>query len=165
MAENVLVIDSGSVIASGNAINLMAIEHTLSMNGFWNVPQVPSKDTGSSHNLRLAQGKYTGYANPTHSITGIYDATNNTAYDNFNSLANEGFYFATGSMLSGMILAGTPLALIDANMIGYSNYGSGSMVYVVPVSYKAVRTPESDKGAGSTGYLIEYSMDFAEVQV
>jgi|GEM_PF-2954737 len=159
-----LLVDAGSLICSGAAIDLNATEHTMSMNAFWSVPDVPAKSTGSSYNIRLAQGRYTGFSNPTHQITGLYDDTGR-AYNNFTSLAENGAYFVTGSMLSGMIMSGGVFALIDEKIITASEFGNGSMVYVVPTAYNVIRTPRSDKGSSGVGYMVEYSISFKEVQV
>jgi hypothetical protein len=163
-AGDVLLIDAGSVICSGAPMFLNAREHSQSVNAYWAIPQAPAKSTGSSYNIRLAQGKYTGFDNPHHMITGVYDDSG-TSYDNFTSLTNKGYYYITGSMLKGIMLAGTMFALIDKEVIHGSIFGGGSMVYVAPISAKSIRTPLPSRGSGSEGYAVNYSIELQEIQV
>lgn len=156
----VLLVDAGSLVCSGAAMDLNATEHTFGINAYWNIRDVPGKPK-TNYNTRLAQGKYTGFANPIHRVMGIYDDTGR-AYTQ--DLASNGYYFVTGSMLAGMMMAGSMFALIS-NKITYSEFGSGSMVYVAPKSYNIIRTATSDKGAGGVGYIIDYSLELQEVKV
>ena len=47
-----LLVDAGSLVCSGAAISFNAIEHTMGLNTFWNVPDVGGKSTGSSYGWR-----------------------------------------------------------------------------------------------------------------
>ena len=164
MTSGPLLVDAGSVVVSGAAIDLNAQEHSMNFNTFWNVPDTPGKATGSNFNTRLSQGRYAGYTGPVHQITGYYDDTGR-GYNNFTSLANNGAYFLTGSMLVGIALSGSQFALIDSEVIKARDYGSGSMTYVVPIDYSVSRAVTSSAGAGSVGYIVNYNLKLKEVQV
>ena len=164
MTSGPLLVDAGSVVCSGAAMDFNATNHTMSFNAYWNVPPVPSKSTGSSYNIRLAGAQFTGVENPEHTITGVYDDTGRS-YDNFTSLTTDGAYRMTGSMLKGVLMAGSVFALIDSEVIKAATFGSGSMVYVVPQSYNVIRTPSSASSKTNRGYVIDYSIKLKEVQV
>jgi len=158
-----ILVDAGSLICSGAAIDLQATEHTATMNAFWNVPSVPGRSTGSSYNWRLAEGQYSGIANPGHQITGVYDTLLN-AGTNKTNLTDNGAYFVTGSMLAGIMMSGSVFALIDDRVNTISEYGSGSMVYVAPISFKILR-PNTSRKSSTRGYILDYSLDMIEVKV
>lgn len=164
MTSGPLLIDAGSLVVSGAAIDLNAREHSMTLNTFWKAPQVPFNPTGSSYNLRLPQAQYTGIEPPTHQISGFYDDTGR-GYNNSTSLADNGAYFITGSMLKGIALSGSVFALVDSEVIQASNFGSGSMVYVVPTSYNLSRANINSAGDGTVGYQVDYSITFTEIQV
>ena len=160
----VLLIDCGSLVCSGAPKFLNATEHTFTLNSFWQIPQVPGKAGSATYNQRLPQARTTGFESPTHNINGLYDDTGRS-YNNSTSLATYGYYYITGSMLRGIMLAGSTFALIDDMMVQGTGMGGGSMVYVVPTSFKSVRTPTTAISTGSTGVVIDYNLSFNEVQV
>lgn len=159
----VLLVDAGSLVVSGAAMDLQATEHTATWDAYWSVPDVPGRSTGSSYNQRLAGGQYTGITNPGHQITGVYDTLLN-AGTNATNLTSNGAYSITGSMLSGIMMTGSVFALIDARVNTISEFGSGSMVFVVPTSYKILR-PNTSRKASTRGYFIDYSLSMKEIKV
>lgn len=161
MTSGPILVDAGSLVASGAAMDFNATEHTMSLNTFWTVPDIPAKPVGSSYNDRLAEGKYVGFTNPTHQITGFYD---DTGLSYTHDLSGKGYYFMTGSMLKGISISGSVFALIDSEVIKASNFGEGSMVYVVPIGYNVIRNPNSG-GKDNRGYMVNYSMNFKEIKV
>jgi len=159
-----ILVDAGSLVCSGAAMDLNATQHTMTSNAYWTAPQVPSKGTTNIYNSRLAQSQFVGIEGPEHKISGMYDDTGRS-YNNYTSLTTQGSYRITGSMLGGVLMAGSMFALIDEEVIKTTNYGNGSMAYVVPVSYNVIRTPDSAYTNTKRGYLISYSIDFKQVQV
>ena len=159
-----ILVDAGSLVCSGATIDLNATEHMMTANAYWTVPQVPAKGTTNIYNLRLGQAQFVGIEGPSHKITGIYDDTGRS-YNNYTSLVSNGAYYITGSMLGGIVMAGSMFALIDEEVIKCSNYGSGSMAYVVPVGYNVSRAPSSAYKSTKKGYIVKYSIDLKQVQV
>jgi len=152
----------GSLVASGDLINMNATDFTQTHANFAIAPQVPGKSTGSSWNFRLAKGKYVGFENPIYIVNGMIDDSGMSHNNPDTGTTN---YHMTGSMLRGLALTGSVVALIDNKIISASPYGEGSLAYCMVKGYNISRNNQTATTNTDVGYLLNYTMDFVEVQI
>ena len=156
------LVDAGSIIASGDRIDLNATELTYQHNNLFQVPQVPGKSTGSSWNFRLPVARYSGFESIQYTVNGFFDDTG-TSYKNPPTGTTN--YFITGSMLHGLATSGSVYALIDPRIINARPTGSGSLAYVIISGYKMARNTQSAISSSDIGYVMDYSLELREIQV
>jgi len=144
----------GSNPLAGSVIWMDATEVTYALNASVDTAQTPGKYAGSSWNSRLPKTKYLGVEIPTITMAGVIDAKNLSYATNPDS---SGRLHQTGSMLRGIIAAGS-ICLFDDWAI------PNSPIYV---NAKGIRITHSatSQAEGSVGYVLDYSMDFEEVQI
>lgn len=154
------IIDPGSFVASGAQIDMNATEINYTVATLNQIPQVPGKSTGSSYNFRLPKGKSTGFEAPVTVVQGVID----TGTSNYTNPDSSGMYRMTGSMLKGLALTGSMVAVIDNKAIVATPTGGGSMIYCMVNGYNLTRNNMSHDGTDS-GYIMGYQIDLTEVQV
>lgn len=73
MAERTIITLTNPEVNSGLSLNVYAKSLKTNIECYTNVEDTPHTSVTASYDSRLAKGRNTGFKNPTHILTGVYD--------------------------------------------------------------------------------------------